>query len=70
MPDKPTWVEFASAGSQQQKDATEVYDSRYGKYKDAVADNTNVDTKLPTTSFPKAPDPKPYKLGPMTGGSR
>lgn len=70
MPDKPNSTEFAGAGSIPQKDASEIYDSRYGKYKDAVDDDTNTEKKLPTTSLPQAPDPSPFKIGPMSPGGR
>lgn len=70
MSDKPNFEEFAAAGSVQQKDATEIHDGRYGKYKDAVADDPNTDKKLPTTSLPQAPDPSPFKIGPMSPGGR
>ena len=65
MPDKPTWEEFAGAGSTEQKDATDIYDGRYGKYKDAVADDPDTDGKLPSPSLPKAPEPSPFKVGPL-----
>jgi len=66
MPDKPNFEEFAAAGSVPQKDAVDIYDGRYGKYKDAVADDLNVEGKLPTASMPKAPDPSPFQLGPIS----
>ena len=70
MPDKPNSEEFAAASSVGQKDATDIYDGRYGKYKDAVADDTDTEKKLPTTSMPMAPDPSPFKIGPMSPGGR
>lgn len=60
MSDQPNFEEFAGAGSQQKKDATEVYDGRYGKYKDAVSDDTNQEGKLP--NLPKGADPKPFTI--------
>jgi hypothetical protein len=70
MPEKTNTEIAANTGSVQQKDVTEEYDGSHGKYKDDVADDTNTDSKLPTTSFPKAPDPSPFKLGPMSPGGR
>lgn len=45
-------------------------ESSQGKYKDAVADNSNTGSKLPQQSLPQAPDPSPFTLGPMTSGQR
>lgn len=65
MPDKPSYIEFANAGAQSQKDAAQIYDERYGKYKDDIADNADTGSKLPTVSLPQAPDPSPFKIGPL-----
>jgi hypothetical protein len=64
MPDQPLWVEFANAGAASQKSAADLFDERYGKYKDEVADNKDTESKLPSASLPKAPDPSPFKIGP------
>jgi hypothetical protein len=64
MPDQPLWVEFANAGAASQKSAAELFDERYGKYKDEVADNKDTESKLPQASLPQAPDPSPFKIGP------
>lgn len=63
MPDKPLYIEFGNAGAQSQKDAAELFDERYGKYKNPVEENHNTESKLPTASMPKAPDPSPFKIG-------
>jgi hypothetical protein len=70
MTDKLNSDQFAGAGSVPQKDASEIYDGSHGKYHDAVADDPNTEKKLPTTSFPQAPDPSPFKIGPMSPGGR
>jgi len=51
------------------KDATDAHDAAAGKYKDAVQDVPE-EQRLPTSQMPKAPDPDPFKVGPMTGGER
>jgi len=60
------------AGSEEgvQKDVAKVYDQAHGTYADAAADMTNVEQKLATAQMPKAPDPSPFSLGPMTPGGR
>ncbi len=55
MPHMPNYKEFAQAGQTSQKDAEELYDSTYGKYKDeAVRDDK-------TTKAPPA-QPDPFKI--------
>jgi hypothetical protein len=51
------------------KDATEVYDAGCGKHKDNVGDGP-IEDRLPTVSMPKAPDPSPFSIGPLTTGQR
>jgi len=51
------------------KDATEGHDAEHGTYKDS-ADDMPVEQRLPTADMPKAPDPSPFKVGPMTTGGR
>lgn len=62
MPDKPNFEEFGGASSQSQTDATEIYDGRYGKYKDAVDDDTDQLSKLPQAELPQGKDPKPFSI--------
>jgi len=50
-------------------DFVQKYDRGHGTYKDPV-DSDNVESRLPTVSFPKAPDPSPFSIGPMTPGGR
>lgn len=46
-------------------------DQAAGTYKDAAAEGTDQESKLGTASMPKAPDPSPFVLGPLTtGGGR
>lgn len=41
-----------------------------GSYSDAVAEETNVEGKLATANMPKASDPSPFAMGPLTTGQR
>ena len=41
-----------------------------GTYKSNVPDEAPIEGRLPTVSFPKAPDPSPFRVGPMTPGGR
>lgn len=51
------------------KDFTEKYDKGHGTYRDGV-DSPSPETRLPTVSMPKGPDPSPFSIGPLTGGER
>lgn len=51
------------------KDPVSAYDAAAGKYHDKAHDLPE-DVKLPMKQFPKAPDPNPFTLGPMTPGKR
>ncbi len=61
-----TEISKASEGGSTQT----AIESQTGKYKDAVADNTNTGSKLPQQSLPQAADPNPFTLGPLTTGQR
>jgi hypothetical protein len=50
-------------------DFVQKYDATHGKYVDTAAAGTP-EGRLPTVSFPKAPDPSPFSIGPMTSGER
>ncbi len=52
MPHKPNYEEFAGAGQKAQKDATELYDSTYGRYEDEACRDDKT-TRAP----PAQPDP-------------
>ena len=70
MPDKPNYVEAAEVGQDKPlKDFTERYDAECGTYKDNIVD-VPVEDRLPTAQMPKAPDPSPFKVGPMSSGGR
>jgi hypothetical protein len=43
----------------------EKYDSQHGTYDDAVDKLPLEGERLPTDALPKAPDPSPFKLGPI-----
>lgn len=58
----------AGAAANGDGDVMKKIDDAHGKYKDAVADNTNQMSKLPQSSMPQAPDPNPFTLGPLGGG--
>jgi len=51
------------------KDAVEAHDADHGKYNDAV-DAVPTEQRLPQSQLPKAPDPDPFTMGPMTTGGR
>lgn len=51
------------------KEPIEKYDSKAGKYKDNI-ESVSTEDRLPTSQMPKAPDPSPMKLGPMSSGGR
>jgi hypothetical protein len=46
-----------------------AYDAAHGVYSDAV-EKMAEDDKLPTGQMPKAPDPSPFTLGPLSPGGR
>jgi hypothetical protein len=70
MPDRPLHEEAVDVGQEKQfKDFTERYDSEVGTYKDNIVAVPTED-RLPTAQMPKAPDPMPFKLGPMSSGGR
>jgi len=70
MPDKPNAEETSNVGQDKQfKDFTERYDSEVGTYKDNIV-SVPTDDRLPTAQMPKAPDPSPFTLGPMSSGGR
>lgn len=52
-------------------EATEQYDKQHGKY-DAGKDPTNwsEEERWGSSQHPKAPDPSPFKVGPMSSGGR
>jgi hypothetical protein len=62
MPDKPNFEEFSGVSSTTQKEAVDIYDANYGKYRDAVDDDKDQLSKLPHADLPKAPDPKPFTI--------
>ena len=47
----------------------EAKDASCGTYEDSVA-KMPLEEKLPSAQMPKAPDPSPFKLGPMSSGGR
>lgn len=47
---------------------TKKYDAGQGAYKDNV-EGMPQDDKLPTGELPQAPDPSPFKIGPLGGGT-
>jgi hypothetical protein len=70
MPDKPLAEEAKDVGQDKPlKDFTERYDAEVGTYKDNI-DTVPVADRLPTAQMPKAPDPNPFTLGPMSSGGR
>lgn len=52
MPDMPNYKEFGGAGQKSQKDATDIYDSRYGKYDDKVVKDDKVSKQPPAQPKP------------------
>lgn len=51
-------------------EAVEKYDAEAGKYADNVSPTTPADDRLTTAAMPKAADPSPFTLGPMSPGGR
>lgn len=52
MPDQPNYQEFGNAGQKSQKDATEMYDSRYGKWDDKSVRDDKSNKPLPAEKSP------------------
>ena len=71
MSHQPNWQEYGETTGQDKpvKDATEQHDKNYGTYKDNIAP-VSTDDRLPTAQMPKASDPNPFALGPMSSGGR
>lgn len=46
-------------------DATDAYDAAYGKHESNVPRTGKAEDSLPTDAMPKAPDPSPFKIGPL-----
>ena len=68
MPDTDTQqIADASGNEQPAKEPVEAYDSKHGTYADAV-EKVPQEQLLQEQTMPKAPDPSPFKLGPMAGG--
>jgi len=44
------------------KDSDEAYDAEHGKYKEQVVTGPD---KLQESQMPEAPNPSPFKIGPM-----
>lgn len=58
-------------GGSQDNDACEAYDSAHGKWKCNVSrEEGSQEGQLGTAAMPKAPDPNPFKMGPMGSGGR
>ncbi len=53
----------------EEKTAVDLYDADHGTYADQ-AEGLPEDVALPSGSIPKAPDPNPFKMGPMNPGGR
>jgi len=71
MPHLPNWQEFGEkvGVDKTSKSVPEEYDKIYGTSHDPVED-VPTDDKLPTANMPKAPDPSPFTLGPVSPGGR
>jgi hypothetical protein len=52
----------------QHNDATQQYDAEHGAHRDNV-EGMPQDDKLPTGELPQAPDPSPFRIGPLGGGA-
>lgn len=63
----PNWQEYGEkvGPDKPSKDVTDEHDKTYGKYGDKTKE-VPVDDRLPTANMPKAPDPTPFSLGPLT----
>ena len=56
-----------SVGQERQfTDATQQYDAEHGDHTDNV-EGMAPDDKLPTGELPQAPDPSPFRIGPLGG---
>lgn len=51
------------------QDATEAHDADHGTYSDSIP-AVPTENRLPQAQLPKATDPSPFNLGPMTPGER
>lgn len=51
------------------RDTAQEYDQEHGDYEDEVA-KLPEDQRLVSGSLPKAPDPSPFVVGPMSPGGR
>lgn len=67
----PNWQEYGVTTGQDKdsKEPVQEHDKNYGTYKDNITP-VPTDDRLPTANMPKAPDPNPFALGPMSGGGR
>ena len=66
----PNWQEYGLKATQDaKKDATDIHDETYGKYQEPV-EAVPSEERFATAQMPKAPDPSPFQVGPMTSGGR
>lgn len=66
MPTKNEENATSVGQERQHNDATQQYDAEHGSHADNV-EGMSQDDKLPTGELPKAPDPSPFRIGPMGG---
>ena len=59
-------IDYGDVG---ETDIAKKYEQKHGKYKSNVPEGP-IEERLPTVSFPKAPDKRPFDVGGDTGGER